>query len=274
MHVSHVVCSVTAGAALALSACSSDSTGPGDALTNQQMSADIAASAGPEVATGVTLLSDAEAAGSGLASAVPSAACPTQAKSGVITFSHLDSIQYNVVWEYFAGGVCENLFVPAATDSIAFTALLDEVDHDPRFVARATRDWMLDVTGAPTLASAKTHVWNATGVDADTAEHKTPGLDRTYIGAAYDTATAVTFPNPRNGSLVPTSGTLSRWIDVTVTHTTHGVHKTEHISRHILVTFNGQTSIPLNMFDAARGTPLLACTLDLTARRIVDGSCR
>lgn len=273
MHGARVLSVLTVGAVLALSACSSDSTGPGDALTDQQMSADVAASSGPEVATGVTLLADAETAGGGLASLVPSSACSSHSATGTLSFAHQDSLQYNVMWEYFALGVCQNTFASASTDSIAFTVLLSEVDNDPRFVVHADRQWFLDVTGTPTLASASTHVWNATGVDADTAVHKTPGLDRTYIGAAYDTATAVTFPNPRNGSLVPTSGTLSRWVVVTVTHTTHGVHKAATIKRHIVVTFNGQTQVPLSMFLDNSGTPLLACTLDLAARRIVTGSC-
>ena len=277
MHASRVISFMGAGAVVALSACSSDSTGPGNALTDQQMSADIAASSAPAVATGAAFFSDAEAAGSALGSVVASNACTTNSKSGVITFSqsesHPDTVAYNATWQYFAAGVCQNMFAAASTDSIAFTASLLEADNDPRFVAHATRNWVLDVTGSPTLASAKTHVWNATGLDADTAEHKTPGLDRTYIGAAYDTATDVTFPNPRNGSLVPSSGTLSRWVTVTVTHKTHGVDKTQTTSRHVVVTFNGQTQIPLSVFDAMRGTALLACTLDLTARRIVEGSC-
>jgi len=276
MHTSRVLgvlCAV-----LALEACGGDSTAPGDPLSDQQMSADIATSSAPAVATGAAFFAEAEAAGSTLASVVPSTTtCTTHSTSGAITFSqvesHPDTIAYNATWEYFAGGVCQNMFAVASTDSIAFTATLLEVDNDPRFVARATRNWVIDVTGSPTLASATTHIWNATGLDADTAAHQTPGLDRTYIGVAYDTASDVTFPNPRHGVTAPTSGTLTRWVTVTVTHTTHGVHKVATISRHIVVTFNGQTQIPLGVFDAVRGTQLLACTLDLTARRIVENSC-
>jgi hypothetical protein len=261
----------------ALWACGSDSTAPSDTLSDQQMSTDIAASAAPAVATSAAFFADAEAAGGALASVVPSnTACTTNSKSGVLAFSnesHPDSIAYSATWEYFAAGTCQSTFIAGSTDSIAFTASVLEVDNDPRFVARATRNWVLDVTGSPTLASAKTHVWNATGLDADTAAHKTPGLDRTYTGVAYDTATDVTFPNPRNGVIVPTSGTLSRWVTATVTHTTHGVHKVKTVTRHVVVTFNGQTQIPLAVFDAMQGTRLLACTLDLTARRIIDNSC-
>lgn len=262
---------------LALGACSSDSIGPSGTLSDQQMSADIAASSAPEIATGASLFANAQAAGGALASIVPSnTACTLNSRSGVITFSaesHPDTIAYDATWEYFAAGTCQNSFVAASTDSIAFTASILEADNDPRFVAHATRNWALDVTGNPTIASGKTLVWNATGLDADTAEHKTSGLDRTYVGVAYDTATAVTFPNPINSDTVPTSGTLSRWVTVTVTHTTHGVHKVKTITRHIVVTFNGQTRLPLAVFDAMQGTPLLACTLDLTARRIIDNSC-
>jgi hypothetical protein len=278
MHVSRVWTTLGTCAIGALWACGGGSTAPSDPLSDQQMSADVAASSAPAVATGAAFLADAEAAGGASASVVPSTLpCATSSKSGVITFSqgesHPDTIAYSATWEYFAAGVCQNMFLAASTDSIAFTASLLETDNDPRFVAHATRNWVLDVTGHPTLASGKTHVWNATGLDADTAEHKTPGLDRTYIGAAYDTATDVTFPNPRNGVTVPTSGTVSRWVTVTVTHSTHGVHKVKTITRHVVVTFNGQTQIPLAVFDATQATQLLACTLDLTARRIIDNSC-
>jgi hypothetical protein len=277
MHTSRVLAALTA--ILALEACDGNSTAPSDTLSDQQMSADVAASSAPAVATGAAFFAQAEAAGSTLASVVvPSTmTCTMHSNSGTIAFSraesHPDTVAYDATWEYFAGGVCQNMFVVASTDSIAFTASLLEADNDPRFVAHARRNWVLDVTGSPTLASATTHVWNATGLDADTATHQTPGLDRTYIGAAYDTASDVTFPSPRNGVTAPTAGTLTRWVTLTVTHTTHGVHKVATISRHIVVTFNGQTQIPLGVFDAMRGTQLLACTLDLTARRIVDNSC-
>ena len=276
MHISRVLGALTA--VLALGACGRDATAPSDTLSDQQMSADIAASSAPAVATGAAFFAQAEAAGSTLASVVvPAMTCTTHSNSGTIAFSqaesHPDTVAYDATWEYFAGGVCQNMFAVGSTDSIAFTAALLEVDNDPRFVARATRNWVLDVAGSPTLAVATSHVWNATGLDADTATHQTPGLDRTYIGAAYDTASDVTFPNPRNGVTAPTSGTLTRWVTLTVTHTTHGVHKVATISRHIVVTFNGQTQIPLGVFDAMRGTQLLACTLDLTARRIVTNSC-
>jgi len=276
VHTSRVFAALSA--IVALGACGSNSTAPSDALSDQQMSADVAASSAPAVATGAAFFVQAEAAGSALASVVPSTTpCTTHSNSGTIAFSHAeshpDTVAYSASWEYFAGGACQNVFAVGSTDSIAFTASLLEADNDPRFVAQATRHWGLDVTGSPTLASATTHVWNATGLDADTATHQTPGLDRTYIGVAYDTASDVTFPNPRNGVTAPTSGTLTRWVTLTVTHTTHGVHKVATISRHIVVTFNGQTQIPLGVFDAMRGTQLLACTLDLTARRIVTNSC-
>ncbi len=207
MHTSRV--SMTLTAILALGACNGNSTAPGDALSDQQMSTDIAASSAPAVATGAAFFAQAEAAGSTLASVVPSTTpCTMHSNSGAITFSqsesHPDTVAYAATWEYFAGGVCQNMFVVASTDSIAFTASLVEADNDPRFVAHATRNWGLDVTGSPTLASATSHVWNATGLDADTATHQTPGLDRTYSGVAYDTASDVTFPNPRNGVTAPT----------------------------------------------------------------------
>ncbi len=256
----------------ALWACGSDSTAPDGTLSDQQMSADLAASTAPAVASGTVMFAEGGVAGGSSASIVASPTpCTVHSASGTVAFSD-DSLSYSRTWEYFAGAMCQNAFASASTDSIAFTASLTEADHDPRFVSHGSVVWAFDVYGAPTLAAAATHTWNGTGTGADTAEHKTPGLDRTYGGAAYDTATAVTFPNPRNGVTVPTSGTFSRWTTVTVTHVTHGVDKTATISRHIVVTFNGTTQVPLVVLDATSGAQLLTCTVDLTARRLV-GNC-
>lgn len=256
----------------ALSACGSDSTAPDDTLSNGQMNADLAASTAPAVASGAVMFDEAGVSGGSSASIVASPTpCTVHSASAAIAFSD-DSLSYTRTWEYFSGPTCQNAFVSASTDSVAFTASLTEADHDPRFVAHASRAWAFDVMGTPTLAAASTHVWNGAGTGADTAEHKTPGLDRTYAGTAFDTATAVTFPNPRNGVTVPTSGTFTRWTTVTVTHVTKGVDKVATISRHIVVTFNGTTQVPLVVFDATSGAQLLSCTVDLTARRLA-GSC-
>lgn len=265
---------------LALWGCG-DSTAPGTTLSDSQISADVAASTAPAVATNASNFLGAEAgSGGSSASMVPASgaatSCTINSASGLLTFSaesHPDSIAFTRTWELFSDAGCQNAFDAASTDSIAFTASLLEVDNDPRFVARATRMWQLDVTGAPTLAAATTHVWNGTGTDADTATHATPGLDRTYIGAAADTATNVVFPHPLNGATAPASGTFARWITVTVTHTTHGVHKVRTTSRHIVVTFNGTMQVPLVVLDESTGAHLLTCTLDLTARRIIEDSC-
>jgi len=265
---------------LALWGCGSDSTAPAATLSDVQISADLAASTAPAVATNASVFLGAEV-GSGASSAsmvraAGTATCTVNSASGLMTFSaesHPDSISFTRTWEYFSDAGCENAFDAAATDSIAFTASLLEVDNDPRFVARATSAWQLDVIGAPTLAGATTHVWNGAGTDADTATHQTPGLDRTYSGAAFDTAANVTFPHPLNGATVPSSGTFTRWMTVTVTHTTHGVHKVQTTSRHIVVTFNGATQVPLVVLDDSTGAHLLTCTLDLTARRLIENSC-
>jgi hypothetical protein len=227
---------ITTLATLELVGCS-DSTAPSTDITDSQVSADMAASTAPSVATSVAAFLGAETGSSasspsaaprasslGVApSAVTASACTTHSASGVLTFvpeSHPDSVTFSWTWEFFAGAGCQNAFDASTTDSIAFTAAEREVDNDPRFVASATNAWQFDVVGAPTLAAAATHVWNGVGVGADTAVHETPGLDRTYIGAAYDTASDVTFPHPLNGVTVPASGTFSRWTTVTITQAT------------------------------------------------------
>jgi hypothetical protein len=259
----------------------SDSTAPSNSVSNAQASADVAASTAPAVSTSASAFLAAEG-GTGAAGArVPGgvgamAGCTVHSSSGLLTYStesHPDSVSFNVTWEFFAGAGCQNTLDAASTDSIAFAAAEREVDNDPRFVASAMQNWTFGVLGVPTLAAATTHVWNGVGMGTDTATHATPGLDRTYIGAAYDTATNVVFPHPLNGVTVPASGTFSRWTTVTVTQTTKGVHKVRTVSLHVLVTFNGATQVPLVVFDDT-GARLLACTADLTARRVVNNSCQ
>jgi hypothetical protein len=267
-------------AALALWGCSS-STAPSTEVSNSQAGADVAATTAPAVATTVSAFLTAES-GSGASSpsvaagATAASSCTVHSASGLLTFtaeSHPDSVSYSWTWEFFSSTGCESAFDASTTDSIAFTATGREVDNDPRFVATATQNWTFDVVGAPTLAAASAHVWNGTGTGADTAVHATPGLNRTYVGAAYDTATNVTFPHPLNGATVPASGTFSRWTTVTVTQVTHGVNKERTVTLHLLVTFNGATQVPLDVLDGSTGSPLMACTMDLTTRRLVNSSC-
>jgi hypothetical protein len=273
----HVIATL---ATLALWGCS-DSTAPSADISDGQVTADVAASTAPAVATSAAAFLDAEN-GSGASSpsvapgATTASACTTHSAAGVLTFlpeSHPDSITFSWTWEFFSSAGCQNAFDASTTDSIAFAAAEREVDNDPRFVASATETWQFDVVGVPTLAAAATHVWNGVGVGTDSAVHATPGLDRTYIGAAYDTASSVTFPHPLNGATVPASGTFARSTTVTVTQTTHGVHKTRTVALHLVVTFNGTTQVPLAVLDGRTGASLLGCTLDLTARRVVDNSC-
>lgn len=280
-----IVSVITILSAAVLCSCS-DSTAPsGTTPSDGQAGADVAASAAPAVATSVSAFLDAEqgsgavspgfAAGA-LSAGARSAGCTIHSATGVLTFtpeSHPDSVAFSWNWEFFSSAGCQDAFDASSTDSIAFTAADREVDNDPRFVASATQNWQFDVVGVPTLAAAATRTWNGTGMGADTAVHATPGLNRTYIGAAYDTATNVVFPHPLNGATDPASGTFSRWTTVTVTQDTHGVHKSRTIALHLVVTFDGATQVPLVVFDGTGGGSLLTCTMDLTMRRVVDNSC-
>lgn len=277
MKLSYVI---SALAACALCGCGS-ATAPSTDVTDAQAGSDVAASTAPAVATVVSAFLGAEggsgASASGATGRVTaSTACPVHSASGLLTFSsesHPDSVTYSWTWEFFSSAGCESAFDAPTTDSIAFTAADREVDNDPRFVASATQNWAFDVVGVPTLAAASTHVWNGEGSGTDTALHATPGLKRTYIGVAYDTASNVTFAHPLNGVTVPLSGTFSRWTTVTVTQVTHGVDKQKTVGLHLVVTFNGAAQVPLVVLDGSSGSALLTCTMDLTARRVVDNSC-
>jgi hypothetical protein len=262
------------------------STAPTDQVSNQEVDSDVAASTAPAMATNEAMFLAGEgviggssasvSSGSAGAGVLTSSPCTVHSRGDTLTFSREskpDTVAFALTWEYFSASGCQNAFDAASTDSIDFTASVLEADHDPRFVSRATRDWKFSVFGMPTLKQADTHVWNGTGTESDTAVHETPGVDKTYSGSAVDTASAITFPHPLNGAFVPTSGSLSRWIAWSMTMTTKGVHKSREVERHIVITFNGTTQVPLQIYNATSGVLEMTCTLDLVTRRIVEGSC-
>jgi hypothetical protein len=288
-------------ASVVLWGCAAQSTAPTNASSNdqsvsnaspsnQQIDADVAAAAAPSVATTAADLLSGESIAGGLIAAVPSTGtgvspaggadpCAVYARRGTLTFGH-DSVTFDRAWEYFAAAGCQSASHPTSTDSIAFATSLVEADHDSHFVVRAARAWQYSVFGTPTLVEANAHVWNGAGAESDTvsytastASSASPGDPRTYSGSAVDTATAVTFPHPLSEILVPTSGTFSAWIDWTMQITADGAHQTSTVDRHIVITFNGTSDVPLKIYNASSGALELTCTLDLMARRIVAGTC-
>jgi hypothetical protein len=293
--------STVAVATVVLWGCATQSTAPNDTSSNeqsasngspsnQQIDADVAAAAAPSVATTAADLLSGESIAGGLIATVPSTGtgaseaggadpCAVYARRGTLTFGH-DSVSFDRTWEYFATSGCQSAFHPMSTDSIAFATSLIEADHDSHFVVRAARAWQYSVFGTPTLVEANAHVWNGAGAESDTVSYTasaatsaSPGDPRSYSGSAVDTATAITFPHPLSEILVPTSGTVSAWIDWSMQITANGAQQTSAVDRHIVITFNGTIDVPVKIYNASSGALELTCTLALTARRIVAGSC-
>jgi hypothetical protein len=278
----------------ALGACSGAATSP-SAVGDTQITEDIASVAGNAIAeetngfgTEDTQSGAADVAlspGNRLAASAsamrPSrelASCTQGSFSGTITFPFSDprdTLSVARTWSFFAGGVCQNAFDASTTDSIVFNATVAEELHGKLGFWQAHRDdqrthW---VTGAPTLRGATSHVWNGFGAGVDTSSFSGSGPEsRAYVGAAADTVTNVAFPHPRDGALYPASGTFTRWLNAMATFSgpTTG---SRQIARHLVVTFNGTSIVPIVFYNVSNGQVALTCQLDLSIGEIVAGSC-
>jgi hypothetical protein len=205
-------------------------------------------------------------------------ACTPGSFTGTLTFpasDPRDTTSISRTWEFFAAGVCENLYVAGTTDSIVFTsAVTAELNGKAGFWhthhADNRTNW---VTGAPALSTASTHVWNGFQAGTDTSTFSRDISEtRQYDATAADTVGSVTFPHPRDGVIYPVSGTYTRWVsaDVTFSGPTSG---SKQVARHIVVTFNGNEIVPIVVYDVSTGAVALTCQLDLGSGEIVSGSC-
>jgi hypothetical protein len=288
--IGSAVCALMVAAAL--TACSSSSTAPAT-LSDTQVSTDLAAGAAVAAATQAGDFSTQEAqAGAEAESMAPfghamalggkrasvQSACTTGSFSGSLTFpasDPRDTTSISRTWEFFAAGACENMYVAGTTDSIVFTTEVTAQLNGVRgfWHAHHSDNRMNWVTGHPALSSASTHVWNGFEAGTDTASFSRDIAEsRQYDATAADTVASVTFPHPRDGALYPASGTYTRWVSANVTFSgpTSG---SKQVARHIVVTFNGNEIVPIEVFDVSTGAVALTCQLDLASGEIVSGSC-
>lgn len=279
----------------ALSACSSSSGTAPAALSDAQVSTDLAAGAGIAASTQAGDFGNQEsqagaedqvliprggsvALGRSMKRATVQSACTPGSFTGTLTFpasDPRDTTSISRTWEFFAAGACENMYVAGTTDSIVFTTAVTAELHGKRGFWQAHHDdnRMNWVTGAPALSTASTHVWNGFEAGVDTSSFQGDVAEsRTYDAAASDTVGSVTFPHPRAGAIYPSSGTYTRWVNAEVTFSgpTSG---SKQVARHIVVTFNGTEFVPITVFDVSTGAAALTCQLDLGIGEIVSGSC-
>jgi hypothetical protein len=281
--------------AAVLTACSSSpGTAPGT-LSDTQVSTDLAAGAGIAAATQAGDFSTQETeAGASAEIMKPfgnlmalahtnkrittQSACTTGSFTGTLTFpasDPRDTTSISRTWEFFAAGVCENLYVAGTTDSIVYTAeITAELNGKAGFWHTHHADNRMNwVTGAPALSTASTHVWNGFEAGTDTSTFSRDIAEtRQYDAVAADTVGSVTFPHPRDGAIYPASGTYTRWVNANVTFSgpTSG---SKQVARHIVVTFNGNEIVPIVVYDVSTGAVALTCQLDLGLGEIVAGSC-
>jgi hypothetical protein len=289
--IGSAVCAIMVAAVL--TACSGSTTAPAT-LSDTQISTDLAAGAAVAAATQSADFSTQESqAGVSADLMAPlnhvmalggkrlsmQSVCTTGSFSGTLTFpasDPRDTTSISRTWEFFAAGVCENMYVAGTTDSIVYAAeVTAELNGIRGFWHAHHADSRMNwVTGNPALSTASTHVWNGFEAGTDTSSFSGDIAEsRTYDAASADTVGGVTFPHPRDGALYPSSGTYTRWVsaDVTFSGPTSG---SKQVARHIVVTFNGNEIVPIVVYDVSTGTVALTCQLDLASGEIVAGSCR
>ena len=291
--MSHVKFTTTIGAAImvaALAACSGSATSPNStpAVSDQQVSNDVATVSAPDAAGdaadfgtegqggtnfGLMVGSPSSRFGGMSASAGPCGPSTTVMINYYFGRNLQDTISFNRTREWFANGACATSWSPAV-DSVEYVGTWDEdlADVSGNWTQHADRVRNSSVMGSPTLDSATAHVWNANALVHDTINFVGAVNTRNYAGIAYDTASSVTFNHPRSGESYPMSGTWTRWATWNLT-VTGAVTKNETVQRHVVVTFNGTEFVPLNVYNVETGQIALTCQVDLLTHRIVPGSC-
>jgi hypothetical protein len=229
-----------------------------------QISRDVAAASGSAVAGDVADLLTGETA-AGLTSAAP-AACPYDAPSGYHICPTVTANGVTLARRFQfrdASGTPAQSFDATLTASVNFLRTLDGSVTGSGGSDGATWTRGVHETSDRTvsgLAGAETQrVWNGTDTGADTTVYTGASLTRTYAAAVTQTVRDVVVSVPRVATSWPLSGTITRV--VTAKLTTGGTTTVRNIVRTVTVTFNGTSSVPVEVNG-------LACTLDLAARSI------
>jgi hypothetical protein len=185
-----------------------------------------------------------------------------------------DTLNIELTWYYFGSDGCESSFSSALTDSITYMSI-DSLDiNGSAWVEHSVRDRAYSVqgSGGPSLSTDTVHAWSGVGQGSDTSTYSGSPAPRAYSGVAYDTAVAVTFTHPHTATAFPDGGVESLWYSWTLTVTGTDL-QTNTVTRRVVATLNGTNDVPLQVFNPSTGALELSCTLDLTAHRVVVGSC-
>lgn len=232
-------------------------------LGDTQISRDVAATAGDAVAADVADLLTGEAA-AGMTATAP-ASCPFDAASGFHICPTVTVGGVSIARRFQfrdASGTPAQRYDPSLTASAQF---LRTVDGSVSGTTSDGASWTRGVheTSDRTvsgLAGAETQrVWNGGSTGADTTVYTSAAASRTYAAQVTQTMRDVVVGVPRSATGWPLSGTVTR--AVTARLTTSGTTAVRNVARRVTITFNGTSSVPIDVNG-------LACTLNLATRTI------
>lgn len=263
-------------------ACSSDLTGP-PALSDAQISADVAVASGDAVASNVAGFTDNVAAAGSFTMVAPSYTinAPGYGTSGQPSFSTVAS---NCTYSagrytctattenglavvrsfafYDASGATLQTFDSTKVESVNFQAKIDgSFQREVVWTAGVHRTRNHTVSGLISMKPQRK--WNGVGSSTDTLSHV--GLDgiRTIAGTSADTVTNVVMPGKAAPSQIPLSGTVIVAANYTATLQTATGSTSKQVTRRVVVTFDGTVTPKLQI-------GALICTLHLDTHK-VDG---
>jgi hypothetical protein len=259
MHRTPTIPLVATAALVALAACSKDSTSPATLVSDPQVTADVAASAGDAIATDVAAMIGDEI----------NVALPAPGLSLDLTGAQSDAISYTRTRTcYDASDVevagCTPL---SSVRTIVFHVTLDGSHDGILFtsVVHRVRDWTLTRLFTDVTETARQHDGVGTSNDTTVFHNATTQVTRTYAVSAIDSAVAVVFDLPRSTNPWPASGMMVRRVAVHSTFSSPTQDATRDYTKRIEVDFpaDAQGNVVLKI-DA------LTCTLNLVTHAVTD----
>jgi hypothetical protein len=257
MHRTPTIPLVATAALVALAACSKDSTSPATLVSDPQVTADVAASAGDAIATDVAAMIGDEL----------NVALPAPGLSFDMTGARADAISYTRTRTCYDAGDVE---VPGCSPlssvvTIVFHVTLDG-SHDGLFFTTAVhraRDWTLTRLFTDVTETARQHDGIGTSNDTTVFHNAETQVTRTHALTAHDTADAVVFDLPRSTNPWPVSGTMVRRVAVHSTFSSPTQESTRDYTKRVEVDFpaDAQGNVVLKIDD-------LTCTLNLVTHAV------
>jgi hypothetical protein len=255
-----------------------DATDPAwDGSVASVSTADVAVSAGDQVAADLTLLLGSEGAASlaaqrtrtalsglALSIAAQTAGASCTYSAGTQRFDCVTATEGDfTVTRSFAllneAGAPQTQYDAATTASIDYHLSASGTITRTGYTATFAREADLAVSG---LAGAETErTWNGVGTSTLHAEFQRPNGVRAYDIASADTVQNVVFRVPTSTYAYPESGRIIHWMSVTQTQE-GGQPVTRTAARRVVVTFNG-TDV------AALRVGAVDCLVYLATRRVV-----